>query len=108
MVHASSGTLPADLIGIPVEIPDAITSLSVDAAGLPPGWQISGDTYCANFGDQWYDSGIHPLLDAPSAVLPLERNIMLNTQHTDFKSINTTHGGYPIRFDPRILALLTI
>lgn len=52
------------------------------------------------------DAGKSAILDVPSAVLPLERNLVVNPWHPDFKRIDTSHPGYPLHFDERVLAIL--
>jgi RES domain-containing protein len=93
LVHGEVGSLPSDYIAIPVEIPDAVERQIVDSAGLPANWQEPGDAFCRALGDAWLDSGRSALLDAPSAVIPLEQNVILNPGHADAASLDTSHIG---------------
>jgi RES domain-containing protein len=108
LVHSSLSSLPRDYIAIPIEIPDDLSRQTVNVAGLPGGWQDPGESYCLSLGDAWYDAARTLALDVPSAVIPLERNIILNPSHSDFATLDTSHVGYPLQFDSRLLALLKV
>ena len=38
-------------------------------------------------GDAWVESGTHPVLSVPSAIVPEERNYLLNPAHPEFSRI---------------------
>jgi len=108
LVHADLAALPTDYVAIPVEIPESMDRQVVDVAGLPADWQGPGDGFCRILGDAWLDAGRCPMLDAPSAVIPLERNVILNPSHAAVALIDANHIGYPFRFDSRLLAMLKL
>jgi RES domain-containing protein len=106
LAHMEASQPPKDYVIIPLEVPEAAPRQVIDAAGLPNDWQRPGSECCKELGDAWYDASRTLLLDVPSAVMPLERNIVVNPNHPKFKDVDTSHAGYPLRFDPRLLALL--
>ena len=80
-------------------------SLVQELAGrnLPRNWDVeppTGDTQ--EIGDNWVMSASSAVLSVPSAVVPEERNYILNPRHPDFKHIKID-GPFPCYFDPRLL-----
>ena len=70
---------------------------------LPRGWDDRGPPRreVQQWGNDWYDSFYSCVLCVPSAVVPMEHNYLINTEHGDFSKI--TPGvieDHP--FDPRI------
>jgi len=106
LVNTQITRLPNDYVIVPVDVPESTTRQVIDTAGLPPDWQQPGNQYCKELGDAWYSANRTLLLDVPSAVIPLERNIVINPRHPAFEDIDTSHVGYPLHFDPRLVALL--
>jgi len=66
-----------------LELPDEPELyLEPDMDELPIGWaSLPADRPSMAFGTAWLQSGSHLGLIVPSAVLPLERNIVLNPRH---------------------------
>lgn len=71
-------------------------------ADLPEGWNESPPMVSMQVGGRWLREAGSAVLAVPSAVLPLERNFVLNPRHPDFGKI---HIAKPQRFafDPRLL-----
>lgn len=68
---------------VALELPDE-PSLYLEPAlcDLPPGWEsLPADRPSMAFGTDWLQRNEHLGLIVPSAVMPLERNIMLNPRH---------------------------
>jgi RES domain-containing protein len=108
LVHGDLASLSSDYVAIPVEMPDRFPRQIVDVAGLPPDWQLPLDAYCQALGNAWYSANKTFALDVPSAVVPLERNLVVNVLHTDFASLDVSHYGYPLEFDTRLLRILKL
>lgn len=106
VANATRSRLGEPFVAIPVDVPDVLDRQVIDAAGLPQGWQQPESSVCRELGSAWIRAGTTALLDVPSAVLPLERNVIANPAHPDFKRLDTSHPGYPLRFDERVLALV--
>jgi RES domain-containing protein len=83
-----------------VECDDSLVQIVSD---LPPGWNSEPPTAASqSVGDAWVRSATHPVLSAPSAIVPEERNYLLNPTHPEFSRIVI---GRPAtyRIDPRLL-----
>jgi RES domain-containing protein len=78
-------------------------SLVQTLSDLPPGWNSEPPTAASqSVGDAWVRSATHPVLSVPSAIVPEERNYLVNPVHLDFPRIVI---GKPAvyRIDPRLL-----
>jgi len=70
---------------------------------LPRNWDVEPPTSdTQEIGDNWVLGASSAVLSVPSAVVPEERNYILNPRHTDFKHIQID-GPFPCYFDPRLL-----
>lgn len=99
LVHADRSLLgqPYSLIGVRFA-----ENLCVELAPLPAGWDRSDLTPAQQAGDQWVASNASLVLQVPSAVMPWERNYLLNPAHPAISKIETTEAEI-FRFDPRLL-----
>lgn len=72
-----------------LELPDAEDLyLAPSLAELPDGWaSLPADRPSMSFGTAWLNSNEQLGLILPSAVLPMERNIMLNPRHPSMKDV---------------------
>lgn len=71
---------------------------------LPRNWDAEPPTNdTQEIGDNWVLSASSAVLSVPSAVVPEERNYILNPRHPDFRHIRID-GPFPCYFDPRLLA----
>ncbi len=80
--------LRAHYVLIPAHLPADIAQKRIDAEQLPGNWRSIGarDALPA-LGLGWLQSAQTAVLDVPSAVVPAERNILLNPRHPDFARI---------------------
>lgn len=87
LVHlGDSGPLKAYSY-IPVECDSALVE-TVETARLPADWSVwPVPPGVAAVGDLWLTEGRTAVLSVPSAVVPMERNFILNPQHPDFGRI---------------------
>jgi RES domain-containing protein len=87
-------------VAIPVEFAD---SLLTRPERLPKNWKEDPPPKsAARIGDTWIMSGDSLLLEVPSAVIPFEKNYLLNPAHPGMRSL---HIGMPqaFSFDPRLV-----
>jgi RES domain-containing protein len=99
--HPDISTVPVDLIAISADIPKVARIETVGLAGLPSGWrEYPAPEALAELGTEWARRRRSPALAVPSAVVPQERNYLINPEHPDFRRIRI---GKPMRFslDPR-------
>lgn len=85
------------------ELPDD-PALYLEVAGsqLPAGWNSQpADRPSMDFGTTWLKAKTHLGLIVPSAVLPLERNVVINPNHSAIEQI-TVVETYDFLYDPRM------
>lgn len=100
-VHAN-GILPVRQALIRLELPT--TSVTLDAKtdlDLEANWRVD-EGYTQNVGLTWLKSGVSLGLWVPSAVVPQERNLLLNPAHIDYFAIKVVVEDADFRFDPRL------
>lgn len=103
LVHVDPADAPDDLVGVCWQIPDHATALTVPIDQWPGGWETGDhDDGCKRMGDAWLAEGRHLLLIAPSVILPVETNVMLNPQHPLMAEVRQ-HQQVAVRLDPRLL-----
>jgi RES domain-containing protein len=101
-VLANSAGLPKGMVRIAAEVPDALAVLTIKDEDLPPDWQAPMAPESTKiFGTRWADSKATAVLSDPSAIVPSERNYILNPRHPDFSAIRFGKPE-PIVFDPRL------
>jgi RES domain-containing protein len=80
--------LRANYLLIPAEIPGDISRLKIDSEQLPKNWRtLESRSALEEMGSQWLRDARYCVLDVPSAVIPAERNLLLNPAHPDFARI---------------------
>ena len=101
-VHVDINTAPGDLVAIQVDIPDTLTIETVKSESLPRDWRrYPGPEALKNIGTTWASTISTAILAVPSAVIPEERNYLLNPAHRHFKRIRI-RKPIAFRFDPRM------
>jgi RES domain-containing protein len=95
--------VPDDLVLLAIELPDDVRREEVEAATLPVGWnQVAEHPACQDRGDAWLAAGASAALEAPSAPIPEERNVIINTRHPECARVVEVDRR-PFVFDPRVL-----
>src|SRR5262245_52803513 len=91
-----------DLVATAAEIPDDLDVTALAVVGLPKGWRsVPYAEEARSLGGVWIAGLATAVLSVPSAVIPQERNYILNTTHPDFARI-TLATPQPFSFDPRM------
>ncbi len=63
---------------------DLIKTIDIDA--LPNNWRkFEAYAKLQEIGSEWYNSKESLILKVPSAIIPKERNYIINTEHQDFQ-----------------------
>lgn len=76
--------------------------LEVDPAALPDGWaSLPADRPSMDYGTQWLQSNTHLGLIVPSAVLALEKNVVISPGHPAANRIKVIQV-YDFIYDPRM------
>ncbi|AKN26767.1 RES domain protein [Stutzerimonas stutzeri] len=88
------------------ELPeDAELYLEPSEKELPVGWAaLPADKPSMSFGTDWLNRGSHLGLIVPSAVLPLERNIVLNPRHPAISRVKISRI-MDFTYDDRLFAI---
>ena len=101
-VHLDPDDLPDDLVAIRAELPNDLPPEVVDVATLPAGWnRTPGPTTLQDIGSAWVAASRSVALSVPSAIIPVERNVLLNSGHPDLARI-VRHAPERFVFDPRM------
>lgn len=80
--------LRARYVLIPVSLPDAVSVTSIEVADLPPDWRkLDRRDALQDIGRDWLVRGDSAVLAVPSAVVPAERNYLLNPRHPDLTRV---------------------
>jgi RES domain-containing protein len=103
LVHVDVDDAPQDLIAISVDIPEGLAVRRVEVTGLPEDWRsFPAPPALRDLGSAWARALDTAVLSVPSAVIPQERNFVLNPGHRDFKRL-VIGRPEPFSFDPRLL-----
>jgi RES domain-containing protein len=95
LVHLQESALLASYALLPATFPAAAVT-ALDAAALPARWKTwPAPARLRQLGDAWLAEGRSAVLAVPSAVVPAERNYLLNPAHPDFRKVTL---GAPQRF----------
>ena len=95
--------LRAHYVLMAAEIPAEMAQTRIEAQQLPGDWRTLGARdVLQDLGAAWLQSGATAVLSVPSAVVPAERNYLLNPRHRDFAHIRI---GAPqsLQTDTRLL-----
>lgn len=110
LVHVEVSDLPDTLVVCEIQFPDGELG-TLDTAALDPKWDPDALFETASifpslprtraFGDDWV-AGMRVLaLAVPSAIIPIERNVLLNPGHPRAASLQIIRKA-PFRFDTRL------
>jgi RES domain-containing protein len=102
LVWTDPEDVPDDLRLFEIELPDGAAAEQVNAADLPRSWMEPGSPECAAAGDRWLADAASLALAVPSAVLPEERNLLINPRHPDAARVRVAESR-PFAFDLRLL-----
>jgi RES domain-containing protein len=104
LVHRNGFGLDADFCVITIDIPDTLKKTELKLTDLPKNWAETSEkahVLCRKFGDSWLQNQTSCIFVVPSAIIPNEKNIILNPNHKDFKKIKID-SVQPFRFDQRL------
>jgi len=94
-VNLDPALAPAALVLIAIDVPDSIIT-EVDVATLPSDWRAyPAPDAVKDVGSEWAKEGTSAGLLVPSAVMPEEKNLLLNPEHPDFARVKI---GKPSKF----------
>ena len=80
--------LRAHYVLIPAQLPADLPETRIDVDQLPEDWRtIGARDGLQTMGQSWLQEAQTAVLSVPSAVVPAERNILINPRHPDFARI---------------------
>lgn len=90
LVHATSDAYFDDTVIVVAELDDRYVA-ALNTAVLPKDWRsFPPAASTQRIGDEWIASGSSVALEVPSAVVPRERNVLINPRHGDFAKLRVT------------------
>ena len=107
LAHVRPPALPRGLLYLRIEIPDTLGTRVIRADGLGADWREVGSPTCLARGAEWLRDGDTAILEVPSAVLPLARNIIINPAHEDAASCRVV-DRIDYELDTRLAELLSV
>lgn len=99
LVH-TNGRMPKHQLLVTYEAPDSIRSAAIDPKDVP-GWEKPDMIASRKAGDAWLEGRDAPVLRVPSVVFDVERNILIDPEHPEFRRIKVI-GKDPVRWDERL------
>lgn len=101
-VHVSPGCLPEDLISICGHLPDNVSIEELKISDLPKDWRAyPASDELKKLGCDWLASMSSLVLRVPSAINPIEANILLNPAHPEMNKL-TIQPAQSFHFDARM------
>jgi RES domain-containing protein len=105
LVHIEDPGLLPDLVMLTYDVPDDLAREIVTLDDLPTDWPQQ-ETLTQQRGDTWHRSRATPLLQVPSAVVPLvgspDQNVLINHAHPDVAAIRRVASA-SFALDARLL-----
>jgi RES domain-containing protein len=103
LVHVDPLTAPTDLRLLAIELPDDLTTEVLELVSLPEGWRsVPAPTALKSLGSSWLTSGRTAALNVPSAVINVERNVLLKPRHPEMQRVRIL-SEEAFSFDTRLL-----
>lgn len=103
LVHVDPDLLDTTIVSVKINVPQSIRPKEIAIDSLPVDWRdYPAPAVLADIGDAWQKSNQSLLLSVPSAIIPEERNVLINPRHSDFALIRIA-GVQRFSFDPRVL-----
>lgn len=104
LVHRNGFGNDANYSLLTISFPNSVEAFEIHANELPIGWNDvteNGHLICRTIGDNWIRNQNSAILFVPSAIIPNERNVLINPNHPDFKKIKFTTQEFT--FDTRLV-----
>ena len=101
-VNLPAAAAPLDLVAVSAELPADISMTSLNLGDLPRGWRkYPAPDALGDLGTRWAEEGKTAILAVPSAIVPQERNYLLNPAYPRFREIKTGKPE-PLSLDSRM------
>ena len=103
IAHTEAATLLTQrYVLFAIDLVPARHLLELEAAALPADWRAPRwPPSTQAIGTRWFEDGDSVALEVPSAVVPQQRNYLINPPHPLFEELRIT-GPAPFDIDPRL------
>lgn len=102
LVHTGPDLMPDGFVKLEISIPEDVRREARAASDLPARWAHGASRSTQSVGDRWAAGGRSAVLSVPSAVVPEEENVLINSRHADAGRIAVLSQS-PLRLDPRLI-----
>jgi RES domain-containing protein len=99
LVH-TNGRMPKHQVCVVFEAPDSVKIASLELKDIP-GWAAADMAASRKAGDAWLETARTVVLRVPSVVFDVERNVLINPGHPDFRRFRVA-GIELVRWDERL------
>ncbi len=106
LVQTGAQVVPEELRSVRIDIPPDVQMRDLPSEELPDNWRdYPAHASLQMIGREWIESRSRAVLSVPSAVVPEEKNYLLNPAHQDFSRVSVLTVSR-IELDLRLTALL--
>ena len=99
LVH-TNGRMPKHQVCVTFEAPDSLKTSALKPGDVPS-WAAADMVASRKAGDAWLEKSATAVLRVPSVVFDVERNVLINPDHPDFRRFRVA-GVEPVRWDERL------
>lgn len=103
LVRIDPDLIPDTYTLLRVAIPDTIQITIVKPDALPEDWR-DRQAVTRQLGDRWLDEGATPIMQVPSAIIPMALNMIVNPAHPTVNELRIV-DVIPAAFDSRLFRL---
>jgi RES domain-containing protein len=100
LANANIGRMPSQHAWIEIVIGHSVSVEEVDVLKVRR-WDAPDQRTSRIFGDRWYDEQRSTVLIIPSTVVRVERNVVINQRHPDFRKLRATRPK-PVIWDRQL------
>lgn len=100
LVHLGDDARRMQFVYLEIDIPDEVRLERLEHPSK--GWRKEPPGEASmRVGTRWISEARGAVLEVPSALIPVEFNLLLNPEHPDFACLKV-HRAKPFQFDPRM------
>jgi RES domain-containing protein len=99
LVH-TNGRMPKHQVCVTFEAPDSLGTETIEPSSIAD-WDHADMIASRKAGDAWLEAGKTAVLRVPSVVFDVEKNVLINPAHADFRQVKVA-GIDPVRWDDRL------
>ena len=101
LVHTAVSSIPAHHL-VAADVPESLAVETIEAGDLPDDWRRTPPpASLRDIGRTWLGAARTAVLRAPSVIVPIEFNYLLNPRHPDFERLRV-HAPQPFPIDKRL------